>query len=160
MSNKLPINRFLEYFSKPMSEDELVELNFINKVEPEIVELYLDFIVSLIDLVDATYLGGEIIKDKSVQTNHFNWCWEKTIHNFQLENIKFNQTGDHQMYFKKYITDVYYSNIEKSPDTVENMIDFWRRIMSINKIRTKSEYDIFQEVYNTLGRNFFRLHKT
>lgn len=160
MGNKLPINRFLEYFSKPMSEDEIFELNFINKVEPEIVELYLDFIVSLIDLIDGTYLGGDIIKDKSIQVSHFNWCWEKNVASFQPENIKFNLTGDHQVYFKKYITDVYYSNIEKTDGTVENMIDFWRRIMSINKIKTKSEYDIFQEVYNILTRNFFRPYKT
>lgn len=142
-----------------MSDDEMSELNLLNKVEPEMVELYLDFIISLIDLVDTTYLGGDIVKDKSVQINHFNWCWDKTIQSFQLENIKFNQTGDHQAYFKEYITDVYYGHIEKSEDTVDNMITFWRRIMSISSIKTKSEYDLFNNIYATLSRNFFRPYK-
>lgn len=142
-----------------MSEDEMWKLNSANNIEPEAVELYVDFIVSLIDLIDSTYLGKDIMNDEKNQNNHFNWCWNKTLANFQLENIKFSQKGDHYDYFKEYIKDVYYVGAEKSSANIENIIAFWKRIMSIDTIKTKSEYDLFQEVYSVLSRNFFKAYK-
>lgn len=151
--SKLPINKFLEYFSKPLTLDELQLLNKTNNVEFEFLELYTDFIISLITLVDMSYLGDELINSKDTQVNHFNWCWIKTIENFQKENIRFNLEGNHKVYFFNYLRDVYYDNYNRDDNTIKHMTSFWKQVMNMKNVKTKSEYDLFTEVYDILKKN-------
>ena len=75
--NREPIGRFIEYFSKPLSTEQLTYLNNINNVIPERVELYCDFIISLGYLIHDTYLGDDVIIDDNDRKSHFTWCWNK-----------------------------------------------------------------------------------
>lgn len=156
MAGKLPLNKFLEYFSKPMSEEEIWGLHAINNIEWELVELYQDFVVSLLDLIDMTYLGDDVMSEETTQSSHFNWCWERTIENFRLENIRFTKNGEHHTYFLKYSKDLFYNNKEKTPNMMAGILDFWRRVLCMSTIKTRSEYDLFKDVYQLLGDGIFR----
>jgi hypothetical protein len=151
-----PINKFIEYFSKPMSGEQLIYLNSINNVGTERVELFNDFIVSLCYLIHDTYLGDDVYSDIDDIKSHFDWCWNKNIDNFKKENLHFMSNGEHYYYFLNYFTEIYYRNQDKNKLLFNKVIDFWVNIFSLLKNKTKSEYDIFIEVYKTLNKYFIK----
>jgi hypothetical protein len=151
-----PIGKFIEYFSKPMSGEQLIYLNTINNVTPEKVDLYNDFVVSLCYLVYDTYLGDDVYTNFEDVKSHFNWCWERNIQNFKKENINFISNGEHYYYFLNYFVEIYYGNQDKTKLLFNKIVDFWVNIFTQTKNKTKSEYDIFIEVYKTLNKYFIK----
>lgn len=147
MGNRAPIGKFIEYFSKQLSLEQIEYLNQVNRVTPEKVELYRDFIISLGYLVHDTYLGDDTIVTEEHISTHFNWCWQLNIDNFNKEHIFFKEKGEHYYYYLNYFTEMFYKNENKNDELLNKIIDFWGNILSINKLKTKSEYDIFIEVY-------------
>lgn len=154
--SKEPIGKFIEYFSKPMSGEQLVYLNSINNVVTERVELYNDFIVSLCYLIYDTYLGDDVYGTFDDVKSHFNWCWDQNIKNFNKENLNFAPNGEHYYYFLNYFTEIFYSNQDKTKLLFAKIVDFWVNIFSLNRHKTKSEYDIFIEVYKTINKYFIK----
>ena len=99
-----PMENFLSWISKPLNDDD-VEIWFnVNNMTIEKRQLYADFCISLVDLIQTTYLGNSEDEKKETdinlsnddKMNHFSWCWEKTIENFSKENIKFKINGKHK----------------------------------------------------------------
>lgn len=148
------IHKFLEYFSKPLSSEQLTYLNAINNITTEKVELFRDFSISLSYLIEDTYLGDDVVLYQDDQINHFNWCWKKNLDNFKKENIFFQEKGEHYYYFLAYFMDIYYGNGNKTKSLFTKIINFWDDVMSIEITKTKSEHDLFFEVYKTLDKYF------
>jgi hypothetical protein len=67
-------------------------------ISHEKIELFHDFLLSLYETIDETYLGSEIMQTDNDQKNHFTWCWNKTINNFSKEKIHFKENGIHFEY--------------------------------------------------------------
>lgn len=153
--NKKITGKFVEYFSKPLNSDHITYLNNINNVYVERVELYSDFIVSLSHLVNDTYLGDDVMVRAEDIKSHFDWCWSQNIKNFSQEKLNFKKAGEHYYYFLNYFTEVYYSNPEKNQLFFEERIlKFWIEIFSLSLLKTKSEYDVFIDVYKMLNKYF------
>ena len=152
MANREPIGRFIDYFSKQLSSEQLEYLNHINQVIPEKVELYCDFAISLCYLINDTYLGDDTINDEEHIQLHFNWCWNTNIENFEKEGIKFKKNGEHYYYFLNYFTEIFYQNPDKSKILFNKIVEFWDNVLSVTKSKTKSEYDIFIEIYKVQGK--------
>jgi hypothetical protein len=148
------IGRFIEYFSKPLNNEQLIYLNTINKVIPEKIELYNDFIVSLCYLIYDTYLGDDVMSEENEQISHFNWCWNKNIENFEKEHIFINRKGEHYYYYQNYFLEMFYCNQDKSKVLFGKIAEFWVNTFSLIKNKTKSEYDMFIEVYRLMCKYF------
>jgi hypothetical protein len=148
------IHRFLEYFSKQLSFDQMVYLNTINNITPEKVELFRDFSISLTYIIEDTYLGDDVIETQSDQINHFNWCWDQNIKNFNKENIFFQAKGEHYYYYMAYFMDIYYGNSVKTKGLFKKMVGFWDDVLSINNLKTKSEHDLLCEIYKIMDKYF------
>ena len=58
-------------------------------ISREKIELFHDFIISLYQIIDETYLGSDVIFTDIDQKNHYTWCWDKLISNFEKEKIFF-----------------------------------------------------------------------
>jgi len=153
---KEPIGRFVEYFSKPMNNEQIIYLNNINKVMPERAELYCDFIISLSYLVYDTYLGDDVIITYDDQKGHFNWCWNKNIENFKKENISIPSSGEHYYYYFNYFNEIFYKNGDKSKPLFNKILEFWYNTFSLVKNKTKSEYDLFVEIYKIMNKYFMK----
>jgi hypothetical protein len=154
MRNKAPIGKFIEYFSKQLSLEQMEYLNQINYVVPERVELYRDFVISLCYLIHDTYLGDDTIVDEEHILVHFNWCWNINIGNFDKECVDFKKNGEHYYYYLNYFTEIYYKSPDKNKLLFNKITDFWENVLSITRLKTKSEYDIFIEVYKTQDKYF------
>jgi len=151
-------NNFYEYISRPLTKDEIEILIKKNNIISEKMELYYDFCFSLYSIINETFLGDseeeketkvDMTKDDLI--NHFNWCWNKTIKNFEKEGIKFNQEGDHKLYFKNFFLEIYY--LQKN-DKIKNAINiFFEDIFGKEKNYTQSDMDIMLNLYKYLDKN-------
>ena len=77
-------------------------------ISREKIELFHDFLISLYDLISDTYLGTDVIISEEDQRNHFTWCWDKTIENFNKEKIFFKDRGNFFEYFWNFFLEAYY----------------------------------------------------
>ena len=78
------MENFFSYISKPVESDEFefwVDTNNICFLK---MELFRDFVISLVGLVGSTYLGDEQTNETNIRVTqndnlkHFEWCWKKT----------------------------------------------------------------------------------
>lgn len=152
------MDNFFNYITKPISPED-VDLWFrVNNIIPEKLELFSDFSHSLNILICETYLGEEtksnetkIVLSTENNTEHFNWCWKKTIDNFKKENIIFEYGGEHQEYFKSFFEEIFYNQKEK---TVRNSIsNFFNDLFDLNKSFTKSDLDMISSIYKLLEKS-------
>jgi len=77
MKGKTQAIDFIEYISKPMNKEDISLMYKINNITPERTGLYLDFTQTIYQTIISTYLGDEVMDNKSIK-EHFDWCWNKT----------------------------------------------------------------------------------
>jgi len=140
---------FIDYVSRPMNKEDIILMYRINNVMPERSGLYLDFSESLFDLITSTYLGDDIMNDKTIR-EHFNWCWNTTINSFKKEKIHF-ESQELYDYFFILFHETFYNERDKSE--VNFLIQFWRDIFSYSKIKTSSELESFLELYKIFDKS-------
>lgn len=149
---------FINWISKPVPEEELKIWFSVNNIVYERSELYKDFCVALMTLINDTYFGD---KDGKFETEvemtdednmkHFDWCWNKTIENFEKENITFLKEGSHKIYFKSFIADVYYNQTNQT--VKKSVTHFLSDIFSREVGFSKSDLDLFTEIYKLMDIN-------
>jgi len=154
MEKYKPGTKFIDYFSKPLTFDQLNYLNTLNCVTIEKVDLFRDFTLTLAFYIYDTYLGDDIIVSDENVTTHFNWCWNKTIKNLKEENIHIAEKGEHYYYYWNYFNDKFYNADNKEEYLFNFIYNFWSEIISIDKVKTRSEYDLFIEMYKTMNKSF------
>jgi hypothetical protein len=152
------MENFFNYISKPVHPDDVQVWLNINNIIPEKVDLYFDFTSSLYRLILNTYLGEEDnSKESNIKlteednTKHFDWCWKKTIENFNKENVKFYSKGEHYDHFKSFFDEVYYNQKEQK---VKDQIGvFFEDLFDLKKPFTKSDIDMLTDLYKSLDKN-------
>lgn len=115
------------------------------------INLYYDFLMSLYELINETYLGQDYVRTDTDRKNHFNWCWSKTIDNFSKENIFFKNTGTHYDYFWNLYDDAFYLTIIN--DEKIKIQDYFKTLFDFNHKKSRSELDLFVEIYKQLELN-------
>jgi len=130
------------------------ELDFwfrYNNVSREKINLFYDFIVSLDDLIDSTFLGTDVINEESKIKGHFIWCWKKTIDNFSKERIFFKEAGNHFEYLWNFYNEAYYiRKIEKKDVQIH---DYYYKIFDLNHQKSITELEILLTVYKIFEQN-------
>lgn len=120
-------------------------------ISRERIELFHDFLASLYELVDQTYLGPELFDIEENQKNHFTWCWDKTIENFSKEKIYFKEKGNHYEYLWNFFLEAYYYN---QLDGVKVRIkEYFIILFDFNYRKTRSELDMLTEIYKIFEQN-------
>jgi hypothetical protein len=149
---------FINWISKPVPEEELKIWFSVNNIVYERSELYKDFCVALMTLINNTYFGDkdgkfetEVEMSDEDNMKHFDWCWNKTIENFEKENITFLKEGSHKIYFKSFIADVYYNQTNQT--VKKSVTHFLNDIFSREIGFSKSDLDLFTEIYKLMDSN-------
>lgn len=120
-------------------------------ISHEKTNLFYDFLISLYELIENTYLGDDVIKTESEQHNHFIWCWDKTIENFEKEKIFLQRTGSHMEYFWNFFLEAYY--FAKIDGNSIKINEYFYRVFDFKHRKTRSELDILSEIYRLLNQN-------
>lgn len=151
------MENFFNYITKPVTPEDVDIWFRVNNIIPEKMELYYDFSYSLYKLITDTYLGDDTNNETKVSLSdedkiqHFKWCWEKTIENFQKEEIEFNKDGDHYEYFSSFFIEIFYNQKEEK---VKNSIGiFFKDLFDTKKPFTKSDLDMISSIYKSLDKN-------
>lgn len=153
------MGRFFEWLVKPMSEEDLIAWNLANNIIPELTDLFRDFCFSLIQLLKDTYLGDELSSNKETKVGmtveqkkqHFKWCWNKTVENFQKEEILFKFTESDIEFFESFFLNIYY---EQPDNKIKETMDvFFSQIFDKKSKKTKSDVEIFTDIYKMFERS-------
>lgn len=151
------MENFFSYISKPVTDEELQFWIDSNDICFQKFELFEDFIKSLISLVYKTYLGDPEGQETNINiTNeddakHFEWCWNKTISNFNKEGIFFNENGDHKDFMKSFFEETFYH--QKVKEVKMSLNKFFDEVFNLDKSPTKSDLDLLTSIYKSLDKN-------
>jgi hypothetical protein len=96
-------------------------------------------------------LGEDVIKTEDIQRNHFTWCWDKTIENFNKEKIYFKERGNHYEYFWNFFLEAYYY-MQLDGNQVR-IYEYFYKLFDFKHKKSRSELDILTEIYKLLDLN-------
>jgi hypothetical protein len=151
MKGKTQAIDFIEYISKPMNKEDISLMYKINNITPERTGLYLDFTQTIYQTITSTYLGDEVMDNKSIK-EHFDWCWNKTVNSFKKEEIFFD-SNELYNYFYTLFLESFYSENDKSDLNVNKLLEFWLDIFNFSKIKTRSELEAFIDLYKLFDKS-------
>ena len=120
-------------------------------ISREKTNLFYDFLVSLYELIDTTYLGSDVVISYEDQKNHFTWCWDKTVDNFSKEKIHFKEHDSAYQYFLNFFIEAYYYN--QMEDNIIRIKDYFYVLFSFKHRKSRSELDMLSEIYKLMEQN-------
>ena len=151
--------KLINWLTEPMSSDQVNTWFEANNIIPEYIDLFRDFCFSFYLIVSQTYLGDSHGEHKETKIglsdrdkeNHFEWCWNKVIDNFGKENINFKFDNNDKDYFKSFFFEIFYD--PKNTNIKSGIYDFFIQIFNRNRPMTKSDLEMFTDLYKTLERS-------
>ena len=153
------MGRFFDWLAKPMNQEDITAWYLANNITPELTELFRDFCFSFLILLKETYLGDDFLDNKETKVGmtdqqkkeHFKWCWNKTIENFNKESIDFKFNESDSEFFESFFFEVFYNQPDqKVKDTIN---EFFTQLFDNVGKKTKSDIEIFTDIYKVLERS-------
>lgn len=145
-------SEFMNYMVTPLSYEQIQLLYKANDIKFDRCNLYYDFIKSLNVTLFTTYLGEEYIKSESEIKEHFVWCLDKVIKDFNQEKIEFGDTEKIKDYFFYFYYELFYINSEKSLEKLNKLADL---SFDFNRIKSRSDMDILIELYKMFEKSLY-----
>jgi len=139
---------YLEFIFSENYKNQLDVWYRAYNISREKIELFQDFLISLYELVDETYLGPDVFESIENQRGHFSWCWDKVINNFDKEKIYFKEVGTHKEYFFNFFINAYY--IIKLEGETTRIPQYFDKIFNFEHKKSRTELDMLTEVYKML----------
>jgi hypothetical protein len=159
METNSNMGRFFDWLAKPMNQEDITAWYLANNITPELTELFRDFCFSFLILLKETYLGDDLLDNKETRVvmtdqqkkEHFKWCWNKTIENFNKESIDFKFNESDSEFFESFFFEVFYDQPDqKVKDTIN---EFFTQLFDNVGKKTKSDIEIFTDIYKVLERS-------
>jgi hypothetical protein len=120
-----------------------IKLYFEKKIFYTQTEFIKDFLLSLLDKVEKTYLGDEIMTVEN-KKDHFAWCIDDTIKLFAKEEIHLNS----DKFLKEKLFEIFnkfYYSLKKNKNTLEDIK--LRFITTLTPINAKTTNQIEEVVW-------------
>jgi hypothetical protein len=146
MGNK---RSYLEFIASEDFKNQVEVWYKAYNITRERTELFYDFVLSLYELVESTYMGPELLSAQVDQKNHFNWCWDKLISDLEKESIFLRERGEHHDYFWLFFQEAFYINDINS----FRIKEYFHKLFTFDYKKTRSELDILTEMYKLLELN-------
>jgi hypothetical protein len=148
MENK---ESYLEFISSESYKNQIDVWYRAYNISREKIELFHDFLISLHNLIEETYLGPDVFEYEKDQNGHFIWCWNKTIENFNKERISFKETGRHREYFFNFYLEAFY--IVNLEGDIPKIKEYFEKLFTFQHRKSRSELDMLTEIYKLLDQN-------
>jgi hypothetical protein len=148
MENK---ESYLEFVSSESYKNQIDIWYKAYNISRQKTDLFYDFIVSLFYLIEETYLGEDILIEDVDQKNHFTWCWNKIILDFEKEKIYFKSRGNHFEYFWNFFLEAYY--YAKIDGKSVRINDYFYKLFDFRHRKSRSELDMLTEIYKLFEYN-------
>jgi hypothetical protein len=159
METNSNMGRFFDWLAKPMDKEDVNAWYLANNITPELTELFRDFCFSFLNLLKDTYLGDDFSDNKETKVGmttdqkkqHFKWCWNKTIENFNKESIDFKFNEMDAEFFESFFFEVFYNQPDQK--VKEQINNFFKQIFDRTTTKTKSDIEMFTDLYKVLERS-------
>jgi len=145
-------DQFFEYLAKPLTPEQVDVWFKAHNIDSEKSNLFFDYICSLYNLIFDTYLGEDVINTEENKKSHFNWCWNKNLNNFKLENVHFKSNGEHYDYFWNFFSVSFYSG-DEDDDFGEKVDDYLSKLFKLHVQKTKSDLEVLTDIYKLMENN-------
>ena len=142
---------YLEFVSSESYKQQIDVWYRTYNISYEKTILFYDFVVSLNDLIEETYLGVDVMTTDEDMKNHFSWCWDRTIENFDREKIYFIDRGNLYTYFWSFFYEAFYLAKIENQDIM--IMDYFTRLFDFTHKKTRSELDMLTDVYKLFDQN-------
>ncbi len=147
------MENFYNWMSKPIPHSEVEVWFSVHNMIPERIELFGVVFTSLAYSIIDTYFGEDnyetkVVMSESDKKNHFDWCWDKLIKDFENENILIDSDGEHKEYLWNFFLDSFYT--QPQVNIREAIPEFIEELFNLEKPFAKSDLDILTELYKTL----------
>ncbi len=142
---------YLEFISSESYKNQIDIWYRVYNISREKTELFHDFLISLNELVETTYLGVDVLEKEEDQIGHFKWCWDKIIENFSKEKIHFKERGNHMEHFLTFYLEAFY--VEPIEDKIILINEYFNNLFNFTHRKSKSELDMLTEIYKLLDQN-------
>lgn len=142
----------LNYLENTMSLDAMLMEYSSKKVYKERCELYGDFVSSLLLLIFDTYLGDDFLNSQQ-KVQHFNWCWNRVVSNFEKEGFHFESDILYEK-FLLFLLDVYYPLEDKSTQRTSKLLKIWSTMFDYTERKSRANMDLFLEYYLKFDAGF------
>lgn len=128
-----------------------------NNIIREKSELYHDFIHSLIEIVDETYLGKDVITTQEEMVSHFSWCFNKVLSDFEKERIKFTPIATTAYDYLWYFTykGYYMSDLE---DPALHLLDYFDFLFNDHIVKNQFELEAYADFYKMFDLNLKKIN--
>jgi len=144
---------------KPLDATQIDKFLSSNNINLQKTELFLDIFSSIHKIIEDTYLGshGNLLNQNDIDysdediSNHFEWCWNKMINNFEKEGVYIDQDGEHKEYLKVFFYDSFYN--QKDFGVRESITFFFDTIFNLDKIQTGADLEILKEMYSMMDKH-------
>jgi hypothetical protein len=134
---------FNQYINKKVDDDKIELFYRANLINPLKIELFKDFIISLIELVHSSYPGDDVYYD-DYYLNHCKFCFDKVTANFGKEDLYFD--GDSKEIFDYcYLTleESYYNEKKDKNNMTKSLKILYEKIFDMeNMNKTQSDLEI------------------
>jgi len=117
----------------------------------EKTQLYRDFLISLLDLINSTYLGKDILQEEQDIKKHFLWCFNEIVSNFEKENIIFKKNPLYIDYFWTFFYQTFYLN--DNEDKIKRIREYLSNIFVFNYTKTNTDLEMLTEFYKIFDQN-------
>jgi hypothetical protein len=144
------LDRLLKQNLRPLSMMETELIYDSHRIVYERSDLYLDFILTLDDLIETTYFGHDMM-DAQERINHYNWCWNKTCNLINTELIKFNDNDNAYVYLLDTYLDSFYDD---SKAITIHLGTFWKHIFDYSIKKSRPEIDTYVKLYKIFEESF------
>lgn len=142
---------YLEFISSESYKHQLDIWYKAYNIGREKSNLFHDFLITLHELIDDTFLGPDVLETEETQKDHFTWCWDKVLEDFTKEKIYFKERGTHFEYFWTFYLEAYYYNqIDGIPVRI---VEYINKLFDFKHRKSRSELDMFVEIYKLLEQN-------
>ena len=152
------MENFFNWISKPVPSDEVTIWFNVHNMIYERIELYGDIFKSLDYIIRDTYMGDNIddVKETKIIISQgvgdlINQLNDKTISDFEKENIFVSEVGEHKDYVESFYFDTFYGQ----PDQMvkDSIPKFLNQIFDMTQQFTKSDLDMLTEFYKMMEKN-------
>lgn len=142
---------YLEFITSESYKQQIDVWYRAYNISKEKTELFYDFLSSLYELMEETYLGSDVIFTEEDQKNHFTWCWDKIVDNFSKERIYFKDRGNAYHYFWNFFLEAfYYSKLDGNTCRIQ---EYFHILFDFDHRKSRSELDMLTEIYKLIDQN-------
>lgn len=137
--------------------DEKNQINIFYKIHdiiPEKMVLYHEFLLLLLDKINTTYLGSDVLcKDEDMQ-NHFSWCFKQVVNQFKKERIYFKEAGECYNYLWLFLYGAYY--LSDNENKLELIKEYLKVLFSYNIKKSDMDMSVMKEIYHIFNNSLIK----